>query len=60
MLKFQENYTTAYLFFEDFILVIFVFIDDLYQAVAQDFLTYSPSLKAGDCAINNQCLKREV
>ena len=29
MLKFQENYTTDHISFEDFLLVIFVFVDDL-------------------------------
>ena len=31
MLKFQENYTTDHISFEDFLLVIFVFVDDLYK-----------------------------
>ena len=31
MLKFQTNYTTIIETFEDFILIIFVMIDDLYQ-----------------------------
>ena len=32
MLKFQTNYTTTIQNFEDFILVVFVLIDDLYQS----------------------------
>ena len=31
MLKFQDNYTTTIENFEDFILIIFVIMDDLYQ-----------------------------
>lgn len=34
MLKFQTNYTTTMQNFEDFILVVFVLIDDLYQTYA--------------------------
>ena len=34
MLKFQTNYTTTIETFEDFILIIFVMIDDLYQQYA--------------------------
>ena len=34
MLKFQTNYTTTIQNFEDFILVVFVLIDDLYQTYA--------------------------
>lgn len=34
MLKFQTNHTTTIETFEDFILIIFVMIDDLYQRYA--------------------------
>ena len=34
MLKFQNNHTTKIETFEDFILIIFVMIDDLYQQYA--------------------------
>jgi hypothetical protein len=36
MLKFQDNHTTTLETFEDFILIIFVMIDDLYQQHAPD------------------------
>lgn len=36
MLKFQENYTIAAQSFEDFILVVFVLIDDFYKKVVPD------------------------
>ena len=39
MLKFQTNYTTTIQNFEDFILVVFVFIDDLYHAYAPTSVT---------------------
>ena len=39
MLKFQTNYTTTIQNFEDFILVVFVFIDDLYHAYAPSSVT---------------------
>lgn len=39
MLKFQPNYTTTIQNFEDFILVVFVFIDDLYHAHAPTSVT---------------------
>lgn len=34
MLKFQDNYTTTIENFEDFILIVFVIMDDLYQQYA--------------------------
>lgn len=40
MLKFQEEYSIAYQSFEDFILVIFVLVDDLYKKVAPDSIKY--------------------
>ena len=39
MLKFQTNYTTTIQNLEDFILVVFVFIDDLYHAYAPASVT---------------------
>ena len=36
MLKFQNNHTTAIANFEDFILTVYVIIDDLYQAYVPD------------------------
>ena len=33
MLKFQDNYTTLLATFEDFILLVYTIIDDLYQQV---------------------------
>lgn len=43
MMKFQENYTTDNLSFEDFILVIFVLIDDLYQVVSPNSVKFRPN-----------------
>ena len=34
MLKFQEDYSIVHQSFEDFILVVFVLVDDLYKKVA--------------------------
>ena len=36
MLKFQPNHTTIIANFEDFIITVFVFVDDLYQTYAPD------------------------
>lgn len=43
MSKFQEEYSIAHQSFEDFILVIFVLIDDLYKKVAPDSVKYRPN-----------------
>lgn len=40
MLKFQNNYNTTITNFEDFILVVFVIIDDLYKQYAPSSVTY--------------------
>ena len=40
MLKFQEEYSIAHQSFEDFILVIFVLVDDLYKKVAPHSIKY--------------------
>ena len=39
MLKFQNNNTTLITTFEDFILTVFVFIDDLYQQYVPDSIS---------------------
>ena len=45
MLKFQTNYTTTIQNFEDFILVVFVLIDDLYQTYAPISVTQRRNVK---------------
>ena len=45
MLKFQTNYTTTIQNFEDFILVVFVLIDDLYHAYAPTSVTQRRNVK---------------
>ena len=45
MLKFQENYTIENQTFEDFILVIFVLIDDFYQTDAPDSVKFRPNIE---------------
>ena len=44
MSKFQAEYNIAHQSFEDFILVIFVLIDDLYKKVAPDCVKYRPNV----------------
>lgn len=39
MLKFQDNYTTTIATFEDFILIVYVIIDDLYRCYAPPEVT---------------------
>ena len=45
MLKFQTNYTTTIQNFEDFILVVFVLVDDLYQTYAPTSVTQRRNVK---------------
>ena len=40
MTKFQEEYSIAHQSFEDFILIIYVLIDDLYKKVAPNQVKY--------------------
>ena len=44
MLKFQKNYTIAQQSFEDFILVVFVLVDDLYKKVAPKSVKHRPNI----------------
>ena len=44
MSKFQEEYSIAYQSFEDFILVIFVLVDDLYKKVAPNQVKCRPNI----------------
>ncbi|MBO4780595.1 MAG: hypothetical protein J5497_08160 [Selenomonadaceae bacterium] len=43
MSEFQEEYSIAHQSFEDFILVIYVLIDDFYKKVAPDCIKYRPN-----------------
>lgn len=43
MLKFQKDYSIANQSFEDFILVIFVLIDDIYRKVTPDNVRFRPN-----------------
>ena len=45
MLKFQDNHTTTIQTFEDFILIIFVIIDDLYQQYAPISISHRKHVK---------------
>ena len=45
MLKFQTDYTTTIENFEDFILTIFVVIDDLYQQYAPSSISHRKRIK---------------
>ena len=47
MSKFQAEYKIAHQSFEDFILVIFVLVDDLYQKVAKALLSDSEIITLG-------------
>ena len=44
MSKFQAEYNIAHQSFEDFILVIFVLVDDLYKKVAPGCIKYRPNV----------------
>ena len=44
MSKFQSEYSIAHQSFEDFILVIYVMVDDLYKKVAPNQVKYRPKL----------------
>ena len=60
MLKFQEEYSIVHQSFEDFILVIFVLVDDLYKNCAREHQTSSQCRQSsfkrlGD---NHNCLVR--
>ena len=43
MSKFQAEYNIAHQSFEDFILVIYVLVDDLYKKVAPNQVKYRPN-----------------
>ena len=44
MLKLQKNCTIENQSFEDFILLIFVFVDDLYKANVPDCVKFRPNI----------------
>ena len=44
MSKFQAEYSMTHQSFEDFILVIFVLVDDLYKKVAPNQVKYRPNV----------------
>ena len=44
MSKFQTEYSIANQSFEDFILIIFVLVDDLYKKVAPNQVKYRPNV----------------
>ena len=46
MLKFQNNYTTLTGNFEDFILLVYVTVDDLYKKVVLDCVSKKKKLSA--------------
>ena len=55
MSKFQTEYIIAHQSFEDFILVIYVLVDDLYKKVAPNQVKYRPNV---DKALFNRPLRR--
>ena len=44
MLKFQEDYSITHQSFKDFILVVFVLVDDLYKKVAPKSVKHRPNI----------------
>ena len=44
MSEFQEEYSIAHQSFEDFILVVYVMVDDLYKKVAPNQVKYRPNV----------------
>jgi len=53
MLKFQDDYTTIIATFEDFILLVYTIIDDLYQQFVPSSVSQRRNLKC--CDISFQC-----
>ena len=51
MLKFQDDYTTLISTFEDFILLVYVMVDDLYQRFAPVSVAQRRNICSAKCLI---------